>query len=147
MGQGINRLTGCCTNGGCKIATEILLAYTRCRSLSTTLSSDRNPLSNALLTGLGPSFTPLASLFIPSLLGLCARTKKVVTRAAMGWIFAIVRSTRSPSLLLLIVESLNHKSASMRSVVAECVFAYLTCLNLPEIVNDTHARLVEDIIN
>jgi len=101
---------------------------------------------NALLVGLGSSFTPLASLFIHSLLGLCARTNKVFTGPAKDCIFAIVRSTRSSSLLPSIVESLKHKSASVRSVAAECILAYLTCFKPPEIMNDTHARHVEDVI-
>ena len=123
------------------------------KPLNHAISSDRNTLSNAaielvnsLLAGLGPSFTSLASLFIPSLLGLCARTNKVFTGPSKDCIFSIVRSIRSPSLLPLIAESLNQKSASVRSVAAECILAYLNCLNPPEIVNDARARLVEDVI-
>lgn len=147
------QLTDCCNNGGCKFATELLAGIlSLSKPLNRAINSDRSSLSGsavalvtALSAGLGPLFAPIVSHFIPSLLGLCARTNKVFTRRSKHCVFALIRDTKSPSILPFLVESLNHKSASVRLVAAEGVLAYLTCIN-PDIVNDTRAHLLEDVI-
>ena len=123
------------------------------RPLNRAINSDRSRLSClaielviALLAGLSTSFEPLIALFLPTLLGLCARTNKAFTTPAKACVFAVIRGTKSPSLLPYLVKSLDHKSPSVRLVAAEGVLAYLDCVNHPDIVKDTRQRLLETII-
>lgn len=148
------QLTECCRNGGCEFATEMVTGIRSfSRPLNHAMNSERSRLSGsaielvtALLAGLGPSFEPLVSLFLPTLLGLCARTNKVFTSRAKACIFAIIENTQSPSLLPYLAESINHKSIFLRLVAADGVLACLNCFNPPDIEKDTRARLIEDVI-
>lgn len=152
--QGIVQLTQCCNNGGCEFVTEMVAGIrSLSRPLNHAMNSDRSRLSGsaielvtALLAGLGPSFEPLVSLFLPTLLGLCARTNKVFTSRAKACIFAVIENTQLPSLLPYLAESVNHKSTFLRLVAAEGVLACLNCFNPPDIEKDTRVRLIEDVI-
>ncbi|KAG2150616.1 clasp N terminal-domain-containing protein [Suillus clintonianus] len=152
--QGIVQLTQCCNNGGCDFATEMVAGIrSLSRPINHAMNSERSRLSgstielvNALLAGLGPSFEPLVSLFMPTLLGLCGRTNKVFTSRAKACILAVIENTQLPSILPYLAESLNQKSAFLRSVAAEGVLACLNCFNPPDIEKDTRARLIEDVI-
>lgn len=154
LDQGIFHLIECCNNGGCEYPTEMLAGIrSLSRPLNRAINSDRSKLSGSaiklvitLLDGLGQTFEPLVALFLPTLLGLCARTNKVFTRPAKECVFAVIKGIKSPSILPFLAESINHKSSSVRLVSAEGVLAYLNCFNLPEIVKDTRARLLEDVI-
>ncbi|KAJ8581368.1 hypothetical protein M405DRAFT_925434 [Rhizopogon salebrosus TDB-379] len=123
------------------------------RALSTQLnhaiSSERSRLSGtaielvtALLAGLGHSFAPLITLFLPTLIGLCARTNKVFTKRAKTCVLAVIQGTQSQSPLPILVRSLAHKSPAVRLVAAEGILAYL---NRPA-VDVTRVRLLEEAI-
>ncbi|OJA14492.1 hypothetical protein AZE42_04438 [Rhizopogon vesiculosus] len=152
--QGFVQLTECCNNGGCEFAAEMVAGIrSLSRQLNHAMNSERSRLSGSaielvttLLAGLGPSFEPLVSLFLPTLLGLCARTNKVFTSRAKACIFAVIENTQSPSLLPYLAESVNHKSTFLRLVAAEGVLACLNCFNPPDIEKDTRVRLIEDVI-
>ncbi|OAX33102.1 hypothetical protein K503DRAFT_553243 [Rhizopogon vinicolor AM-OR11-026] len=154
--QGILDLTERYDIGGCKVTTEVLASI---RSLSKPLSivmkSERTMLScsaielvTAFAAHLGPSFEPLVSLFVPTLLELCVRTDQVLRTLAKACIFALIENTLTlrPSLLPYIAEL--DESAALRSLAAGGILA---CLNsasfsLPNIPSDTRARLIEDVI-
>lgn len=152
--QGIVQLTQCCNNGGCDFATEMVAGIrSLSRPINHAMNSERSRLSgsaielmNALLAGLGSSFEPLVSLFMPTLLGLCGRTNKVFTSRAKACILAVIENTQLPSILPYLADSLTQKSAFLRLVAAEGVLACLNCFNPPDIEKDTRARLIEDII-
>jgi hypothetical protein len=124
------------------------------KPLNRILNSKRSKLSGSaldlitsLLSGLGSAFDPLVSLFLPSLLGICAQTNIVLTRRAKACIFAIIRGTHSSSILPYLEKALQHKSASVRIVAAEGVLAYLTCSNPIHIENDTRrVHLLENVM-
>ncbi|KAG2345464.1 hypothetical protein BDR05DRAFT_860480, partial [Suillus weaverae] len=123
------------------------------RPINHAMNSERSRLSgstielvNALLAGLGPSFEPLVSLFMPTLLGLCGRTNKVFTSRAKACILVVIENTQLPSILPYLADSLTQKSAFLRLVAAEGVLACLNCFNPPDIEKDTRARLIEDVI-
>jgi len=152
--QGILQLTQCCNNGGCEFIAEMIAGIrSLSRPLNHAMNSERSRLSGsaielvtALLAGLGPSFEPLISLFLPTLLGLCARTNKVFTSRAKACIFAVIETTQLPSVLPYLAESVNHKSNFLRLVAAEGVLACLNCFNPPDIEKDSRVRLIEDVI-
>ncbi|KAG1765490.1 clasp N terminal-domain-containing protein [Suillus placidus] len=152
--QGIVQLTQCCNNGGCDFATEMVAGIrSLSRPINHAMNSERSRLSgstielvNALLAGLGPSFEPLVSLFMPTLLGLCGRTNKVFTSRAKACILVVIENTQLPSILPYLADSLTQKSAFLRLVAAEGVLACLNCFNPPDIEKDTRARLIEDVI-
>ncbi|OAX33908.1 hypothetical protein K503DRAFT_748102 [Rhizopogon vinicolor AM-OR11-026] len=148
--QGIVQLTQCCKNGGCAFATEVVAGI---RSLSIPLNnamnSERSRLSGAtielitaLSVGLGPAFKPFLSIFIPTILGLCARTNKVSTSRAKASIFAVIKHTQSSSILPYLAASVHNKSPSLRLVAAESVLAYLNF----NTSNGTRTHLIEDVI-
>ncbi|KAG1807613.1 clasp N terminal-domain-containing protein [Suillus subaureus] len=152
--QGIVQLTQCCNNGGCDFATEMVAGIrSLSRPINHAMNSERSRLSgsaielvNALLAGLGSSFEPLVSLFMPTLLGLCGRTNKVFTSRAKACILAAIENTQSPSILPYLADSLTQKSAFLRLAAAEGVLACLNCFNPPDIEKDIRARLIEDVI-
>lgn len=152
--QGIVQLTQCCNNGGCNFPTEMVAGIrSLSRPINHAMNSERSRLSgsaielvNALLAGLGSSFEPLVSLFMPTLLGLCGRTNKVFTNRAKACILAVIENTQLPSILPYLADSLTQKSAFLRLVAAEGVLACLNCFNPPDIEKDTRARLIEDVI-
>lgn len=152
--QGIVQLTQCCNNGGCDFATEMVAGVrSLSRPINHAMNSERSRLSgsaielvNALLAGLGSSFEPLVSLFMPTLIGLCGRTNKVFTSRAKACILAVIENTQLPSILPYLADSLTQKSAFLRLVAAEGVLACLNCFNPPDIEKDTRARLIEDVI-
>ena len=123
------------------------------RPLNSALNSERSRLSGAavelltvLATGLGSSFDPLVSHFVPTLLALCGRSNKVFTSRARACILAIVQHTRLPSLLPYLTDLANHKSVSPRLTAAEAILACLNCFNPPDLEKETRARVVEDFI-
>ncbi|OAX43188.1 hypothetical protein K503DRAFT_671826, partial [Rhizopogon vinicolor AM-OR11-026] len=134
-------------------ATEMIAGVVSLsRPLNSAINSRRSRVSgsaidliSALVAGLGPSFEPLISLFFPSLLGLCAQTTSVFTRRAKSCVFAVIKDTKSPSLLSHLAKSLHQKSASARLVAAQGIHTYLDCCNFDDIENG-RARLVEDCI-
>lgn len=146
---GIIQLTECCRSGGSAFATEMVAGICSLSTpLNNAINSERIKLSGSVIelvivlsAGLGPAFEPLVSLFVPSLLGLCARTNTLFTRRAKACIFAVIENTRSPSLLPYLTKSVNHKSASLRSVAAKGVLLCLSCSHSPD---DT--RLIDDVI-
>ncbi|KAG1742859.1 clasp N terminal-domain-containing protein [Suillus lakei] len=152
--QGIVQLTQCCNNGGCDFTAEMVAGIrSLSRPINHAMNSERSRLSgsaielvNALLDGLGSSFEPLVSLFMPTLLGLCGRTNKVFTSRAKACILAVIENTQLPSILPYLADSLTQKSAFLRLVAAEGVLACLNCFNPPDIEKDTRARLIEDVI-
>jgi len=153
--KGIVQLIQCCNNGGCDFTTDILAGiHSLSKPLNRAIISERSSISGAaielvttLSQRLGPSFEPLLSLFISTLLGLCARTNKVFTKRAKECVFAVIRDTQSPSILPYLAESASHKSASVRLVAAEGVLAYLNSFKTPAIKITTHlARLLGDVM-
>src|SRR5882757_2552217 len=88
--QGILQLTQLCNIGGCKFTTEMLAGiYSLSKPLNlamklehTMLSSSAIQLVATLSAGLGSSFKPLVSLFVPTLLRLCVQTENVPRRLA-----------------------------------------------------------------
>lgn len=123
------------------------------RPLNNALNSERSRLSGAavelvtaLATGLGSSFEPLASQFVPTLLVLCGRTNKVFTSRARACILAIIQHTQLPSLLPYLADLANHKSVFPRLTAAEGILACLNCFNPPDLEKETRARIVEDFI-
>ncbi|KAJ8581536.1 hypothetical protein M405DRAFT_777378, partial [Rhizopogon salebrosus TDB-379] len=147
-------MTACSNNGGCDFPGEMLAGIrSLSKSLTRAINSERASLSGvaielltSLSTGLGPSFSPLLHIFLPTLLGLCAKTNKVITMRAKTCIFAMVEHTQSQSVLSLLAQSLNHKASSVRLVAAEGVLAFLNVVNCPAIQNVARARLLGDII-
>jgi len=153
--QGVIKLTECCKNGGYEFVEEMVADIrSLAKPLNRILNSKRSKLSGSaldlitsLLSGLGSAFDPLVSLFLPSLLGICAQTNIVLTRRAKACIFAIIRGTHSSSILPHLEGALQHKSASVRIVAAEGVLAYLTCSNPIHIENDTRrVHLLENVM-
>ena len=69
------------------------------------------------------------------------------TRRAKACIFAAIQNSPSPSLLPSLAKSVTHKSASVRIVAAEGALLCLNSLDAPKFDHDTHAHLIEDIIN
>lgn len=123
------------------------------RPLNNAVNSERSRLSGAavelvtaLATGLGSSFEPLVSQFVPTLLALCGRTNKVFTSRARACILAIVQHTHLPSLIPYLAELANHKSVFPRLTAAEGILACLNCFNPPDLEKETRARIVEDFI-
>ncbi|OAX42343.1 hypothetical protein K503DRAFT_663674, partial [Rhizopogon vinicolor AM-OR11-026] len=118
------------------------------KSERTMLSASAIQLVTALSAGLGPSFEPIVSLFVPTLLRLCIQTEKVSRRIANACIFTLIDNTLElrPSLLPYLGEL--DESTALRLVAAEAILA---CLNsasfsVPNIAMDTRARLIEDVI-
>jgi hypothetical protein len=152
--QGIVQMTACSNNGGCDFPGEMLAGIrSLSKSLTRAINSERASLSevaiellNSLSTGLGPSFAPLLHIFLPTLLGLCARTNQTITMRAKTCIFAMVEHTRSPSVLPLFAQSFSHKASSVRLVAAEGVLAFLNVVNYPAVQNVARVRVLEDII-
>ncbi|OJA17922.1 hypothetical protein AZE42_03468 [Rhizopogon vesiculosus] len=152
--QGIVQLTECCNIGGCNFPEEIIAGIrSMSRHLNHAMKSERSRLSGSAIecvtaqsARLGPLFEPLIPLFMPTLLGICARSNKVFTRRAKACIFAIITHTSSPSILSFLAKSLDRKSTSLRLVAAEGVLTYVKSSNTPMIANDSRARLVENII-
>ncbi|OAX32603.1 hypothetical protein K503DRAFT_595386 [Rhizopogon vinicolor AM-OR11-026] len=119
------------------------------RPLNNAMNSERSRLSGAtielitaLSVGLGPAFEPLLPIFIPTLLGLCARTSKVYTSRAKASIFAVIKHTQSSSILPYLAASVHNKSLSLRLVAAEGVLAYLNF----NTSNGTRTHVIEDVI-
>ncbi|KAJ8585198.1 hypothetical protein M405DRAFT_797143, partial [Rhizopogon salebrosus TDB-379] len=147
-------MTACSNNGGCDFPGEMLAGIrSLSKSLARAINSERASLSEvaielltSLSTGLGPSFAPLLHIFLPTLLGLCARTNQTITMRAKTCIFAMVEHTRSPSVLPLFAQSLSHKASSVRLVAAEGVLAFLNVVNYPAVQNVARVRVLEDII-
>ncbi|KAG8213851.1 clasp N terminal-domain-containing protein [Butyriboletus roseoflavus] len=152
--QGILHLTRLCNNGGCDFPSEMIAGIRlMSRPLNNALNSERSRLSGAaveflaaLVTGLGSSFEPLVSQFVPTLLALCGRTNKVFTSRARACILALIQHTRLPSLLPYLAELANHKSLFLRLTAAEGILACLNCFNPPDLEKETRARVVEDFI-
>jgi len=150
--EGIVQLTECCRSGGCVFTTEMVAGVrSLSRPLNNVINSERSRLSSAsieLITamsaGLGPAFEPLASIFMPPLLGLCAHNNTVYSRRAKASIIAIIENTRLPSLLPYLTEKLNHKSAAVRLVAVKGILTCLNCFNSP--LDDTCVRLVENAV-
>ncbi|OAX40756.1 hypothetical protein K503DRAFT_781174 [Rhizopogon vinicolor AM-OR11-026] len=148
--QGIIQLIQCCKNGGCAFVTEMIAGIrSLSKPLNNAMNSGRSGLSgatieliNALSVGLGPTFKPLLPIFIPTLLGLCARANKVYTSRAKVSIFAMIKHTQSSSILPYLAASVHNKSPSLRLVAAEGVLAYLNF----NTSNDTCTHLIEDVI-
>ena len=143
-------LTELCSHGGCTWRAQMVAGMrSLSKQLNNSLKSERSRLSGSVIelltvvsTGLGPAFDPLVSLFMPSLLGLCARTNKVSASWAKACITAIINHTKSPSILPHLAESVHHASGPLRLVAAEGVLACMNCFILPD--NTTH--LIESVI-
>ncbi|KAG6372351.1 clasp N terminal-domain-containing protein [Boletus reticuloceps] len=152
--QGILHLAHLCNNGGCDFPSEMVAAIRSVsRPLNSALNSERSRLSGAtvdfltaLATGLGSSFDPLVSQFVPTLLALCGRTNKVFNSRAKACTLAIIQHTRLPSLLPYLAELANHKSVLPRLTAAEGILACLNCFNPPDLEKESRARVVEDFI-
>src|SRR5882757_1313041 len=99
--QGILQLTQLCNICSCRFTTEILAGIRSIsKPLNLAMKSERTMLSasaiqlvTALSAGLGPSFEPIVSLFVPTLLRLCIQTEKVSRRIAKACIFALIDNT------------------------------------------------------
>ncbi|OAX41726.1 hypothetical protein K503DRAFT_456793, partial [Rhizopogon vinicolor AM-OR11-026] len=86
--QGIVQLTECCNIGGCNFPEEMVAGIrSMSRPLKLAMLSERSRLSGSAIecvtaqsVCLGPLFEPLIPLFMPTLLGICARSNKVFTR-------------------------------------------------------------------
>ncbi|OAX33020.1 hypothetical protein K503DRAFT_560431 [Rhizopogon vinicolor AM-OR11-026] len=149
--EGILDLTKISNHGACKFTTEVVAGiHSLSKPLNNALNSERSRLSGSaivlvtsLSAGLGSAFEPLVSIFLPTLLGLCARTNKVFTSRAKACIFAVIENTQLPSILPYLAKSANHKSTNLRLLAAEGV---LTCLNSFILRDDTHVRLLKDVI-
>ncbi|OAX37817.1 hypothetical protein K503DRAFT_692678, partial [Rhizopogon vinicolor AM-OR11-026] len=154
--QGILQLTQLCNIGGCKFTKDILAGiHSVSKPLNLTMKSKRTMLSSSaiqlvtvLSADLGPSFEPLVSLFVPTLLRLCIQTEKISRRLARACIFALIGNTLAlrPSILPYLGEL--DESMALRLVAAEAILA---CLNsasfsVSNIAMDTRARLIEDVI-
>ncbi|OAX33443.1 hypothetical protein K503DRAFT_725833 [Rhizopogon vinicolor AM-OR11-026] len=152
--QAIVQLTECCNISGCKFPEEMIAGIrSMSRPLNHAMKSERSRLSGSAIecvtaqsAGLGPLFEPLIPLFIPTLLGICARSNKVFTRRAKACIFAVITHTSSPSILPFLAQSFNSQSTSLRLVAAEGVLTYVKSSDTPIIANDGRARLVENVI-
>ncbi|OJA10431.1 hypothetical protein AZE42_10465 [Rhizopogon vesiculosus] len=148
--QGIIQLIQCCKNGGCTFATEMVAGIrSLSKPLNTAMNSERSRLSGAtielitaLSVSLSPAFESLLSIFIPTLLRLCARTNKVYTSRAKASIFAMIKHTQSTSILPYLAASIHNKSPSLRLVAAEGVLAYLNF----HTSNGTRTHLIENVI-
>lgn len=154
IADGFSSLITLCHNGGCDHASDMVSAIrSLSRPLNSAMNSERTRLSgtavdlvSALAVGLGSSFEPLVSLFVPTLLGLCGRTNKVFTSRAKSCILTIIEHTQLPSILHYLVDMAAQKSALHRLAAAEAVLACLNSLNPPDLEKETRARLVEDFI-
>lgn len=152
--DGLSSLITVCHNGGCDHASEMVSGIrSLSRPLNGAMNSERSRLSgtavdlvSALAVGLGSSFEPLVSLFVPTLLGLCGRTNKIFTSRAKCCILTIIEHTQLPSILHYLADMATQKSALQRLTAAEAVLACLNCLNPPDLEKETRARLVEDFI-
>ncbi|KAI5983973.1 clasp N terminal-domain-containing protein [Pisolithus albus] len=152
--DGLSALITVCHNGGCDHASEMVSGIrSLSRPLNSAMNSERSRLSgtavdlvSALAVGLGSSFEPLISLFVPTLLGLCGRTNKIFTSRAKCCILTIIEHTQLPSILHYLADMATQKSALQRLTAAEAVLACLNCLNPPDLEKETRARLVEDFI-
>jgi hypothetical protein len=118
--------------------------------LKDAMNSERSRLSGSALDlvtvlsgGLGPAFDPLVALFMPTLLGLCARTNKVFAKRTKACIFAVIENTRLSSILPYLTESVHNKSISLRLAALEGI---LTCLTCFDPLDDTCASLPEEAI-
>jgi len=123
--------------------------------LNCAMYSERNNLSSSaidlittLSAGLGPSFEPLISLFVPTLFWLCTRSKNASIREmeVKKCLFALVCNTPVNSFLPYIAHL--DTSASLRLVAAEAILVCLNCESFepPNLDTDTRGDLLEDVI-
>ncbi|KAJ8588615.1 hypothetical protein M405DRAFT_901938 [Rhizopogon salebrosus TDB-379] len=114
------QLTQCCKNGGCAFPMEMVAGI---RVLSTPLKNAMNSERSRLLgsaldlvtvlsAGLGPAFDSLVALFMPTLLGLCARTNKVFAKRTKACIFTVIENIRLSFILPYLTESVHNKLIS-----------------------------------
>ncbi|KAH7888796.1 clasp N terminal-domain-containing protein [Phlebopus sp. FC_14] len=154
IAQGISHLTLLCNSGGCEASSDMVSGIrSLSRPLNNALKSERSKLSGtavelmtALAHGLGTSFEPLVSLFMPTLLDLCGRTNKVFASRARACIIAIIEHTQLPSLLSYLSDAATHKSSFLRLTAAEGLITCLNCFNPPDLEKEPRARMVEDFI-
>lgn len=154
IADGLSSLIAICHNGGCDHASDMVSGIrSLSRPLISAMNSERSRLSgtavdlvSALAVGLGSSFEPLVSLFVPTLLGLCGRTNKIFTSRAKSCILTVIEHTQLPSILHYLADMATQKSALQRLTAAEAVLACLNCLNPPDLEKEARARLVEDFI-
>ncbi|KAI6121656.1 clasp N terminal-domain-containing protein [Pisolithus sp. B1] len=152
--DGLSSLITICHNGGCDHASDMVSGIrSLSRPLNSAMNSERSRLSgtavdlvSALAVGLGSSFEPLVSLFVPTLLGLCGRTNRLFTSRAKSCILTIIEHTQLPSILHYLADMATQKSALQRLTAAEAVLACLNCLNPPDLEKEVRACLVEDFI-
>jgi hypothetical protein len=156
--QGIARLTRSCNIGCSKFSTQMLAGIRSIsQPLNIAMSSERSSLSRsaielvtALSTSMGPSFGPLISLFLPTLLKICAGKSKESSGQAKACILTLIEKTPLPSLLPYLAESGDYKSASSASllVAAEGILSCLNSksFNIPNVRIDTRALLFEDVV-
>ncbi|KAJ8590443.1 hypothetical protein M405DRAFT_736837, partial [Rhizopogon salebrosus TDB-379] len=147
-------MTQCCISGGCEYPTDMLVGIRLLsKQLIRAINSGRCSLSGSatellivLSSGLGRSFAPLVPIFLPTVLGLCARANRLFITRAQACILAMIRGTQSPFILQCLADSVNHKLTSVRLVAAEGIHVYLHCFKIRAVNTETRARLVEAVI-
>lgn len=123
------------------------------RQITSAMNSERTRLSltamdfiSALATAMGRAFDQVMPLFLPPLLGLCARTNKVIIKSARGAIFTIIETTQLANVLTYLQQLVKDKSSSLKLVITEGALACLNSCNPPDLEKEARALEVEDII-
>ncbi|TKY87751.1 hypothetical protein EX895_003332 [Sporisorium graminicola] len=114
------------TRGGAtKHAEFVALLKEAAAPISNALLSERTKLSGTagdLLNSIAPRmaerFEPLVSVFVPTLLLICARTNKVAVKRAEKSLHFIVKHCRPPSMVTYLKEAIKDKGQGLRAVAA-----------------------------
>ncbi|CBQ70986.1 conserved hypothetical protein [Sporisorium reilianum SRZ2] len=114
------------TRGGAtKYAEFVALLKDAAAPINNALLSERTKLSgtagdlmNSIAPRMAERFEPLVSVFVPTLLLICARTNKVAVKRAEKSLHFIVKHCRPPSVVAYLKEAIKDKGQGLRAVAA-----------------------------
>lgn len=117
------------------------------------LNSERTILSGHAITlleqtavRLGAEFDSICSLFVPVLLGLCARTVKLYVTRARACLLTIVDEAHPPAMISHLRHSMDTKSTSLRLTATEITLACLNSMNPADLAKEARAKDIESVI-
>jgi hypothetical protein len=151
IGCGIRRITGLVRGGASKFPQELITAIRSLASpLTRSMTSERSTLSgyavelvDTLASNMGSSFEPLLPIFFPILLGLCARTSKLLIARARACMVTIIEDTQLLRSLTYSVAALKDKSISVRLSAIEAVLACVNSFSPSELRKDSRGLEIE----
>lgn len=91
----------------------------------TKLSGTAGDLLNSIAPRMAERFDPLVSVFVPTLLLICARTNKVAVKRAEKSLHFIVKHCRPPAVVGYLKEAIRDKGQGLRAVAAATLVVVL----------------------